>query len=271
MKVIAAQHNIKKFADFDEYKEYYVKKISAAKEKGAELYVLPEYSGLELTFTEGELAKQIEDIQKYIPQYKAFWKKLADDTSMVLQPGSVLEGSGQYHNRAYIFFPGKEPQFQDKMQLTSYEKKLGFIKKGTEVKVFEDIFGINICYDSEFPEYAKKQAHAGVKILLVPSCTETMHGLTRVQISCRACAIQNQFYVVNSSSVGYSEASDICDVSTGSSGIYSPADAGFPQDGIINHGALERELEVGAELNLSKIDSIRRHGATHNFEDGKTL
>ncbi len=271
MKVIASQHNIKKFSGFEEYKKYYSEKISAAKHKGAELYVLPEYSGLELIFTEGELQQQIEDMQNLLPQYIEFWKHLAHINAMILQPGSVLEGRGTYNNRAYIFFPDKEHGFQDKMQLTAYEKKLGFVKKGDELKVFEQIFGINICYDSEFPDYSKSLAQRGVKVLLVPSCTETMHGLTRVQISCRASAIQNQFYVINSASVGYSEACDICDVSTGISGIYSPADAGFPQDGIINHGSLNRELEVGAELNLTKIDSIRRHGATHNFEDGKDI
>ena len=271
MKVIAAQHNIKKFASFDEYKKYYSEKISSAKHKGAELYVLPEYSGLELIFTAAGLQEQIEDMQKLLPEYIEFWKHLAHVNAMILQPGSILEGKGEYYNRAYIFFPNKEPDFQDKMQLTEYEKKLGFVKKGTELKIFEEIFAINICYDSEFPEYAKSLAHKGVKVLLVPSCTETMHGLTRVQISCRALAIQNQFYVINAASVGYSEACDICDVSTGISGIYGPSDAGFPQDGIINHGSLNRELEVGAELNLTKIDSIRRHGTTHNFEDGKTV
>lgn len=273
MKIISAQHNIKKFSNFDEYKKYYSEKISAAKDKGAELYILPEYSGLELIFTEGELEKQVKELQRYLPEYLEFWKELSKNNNMILQPGTILAAAndGKYFNRAYIFFPGKEADHQDKLQLTAYEKKLGFISKGNGVKVFGDIFGINICYDSEFPEYAKTLAHKGVKILLVPSCTETAHGLTRVQISCRASAIQNQFYVITSSTVGYSETSDICDVSVGISGFYSPADAGFPQDGILTFGSMDREQEVGAELNLAKIDSIRRHGATHNYEDGKNI
>ena len=68
MKVIAAQHNIKKFANISEYKDYYTNKINAAKAKGAELYVLPEYCGLELTFTEGETSAQVAAIQEHADQ-----------------------------------------------------------------------------------------------------------------------------------------------------------------------------------------------------------
>lgn len=75
--------------------------------------------------------------------------------------------------------------WQDKLQLTGFEKKTGVIDAGDALKVF-DIdglrVGVAICYDSEFPLPVRAQYEAGARLRVVPSCTDTAAGATRVRV-----------------------------------------------------------------------------------------
>src|SRR3546814_4915156 len=45
---------------------------------------------------------------------------------------------------------------------------------------------------SEFPLPVRAQREAGVRLLLVPSCTDTQAGATRVRVGCMARALENR-------------------------------------------------------------------------------
>ncbi|MCU7372935.1 hypothetical protein PEC18_19285 [Paucibacter sp. O1-1] len=83
---------------------------------------------------------------------------------------------------------------QDKLTLTGFERACGVIEAGDALHVFDTAhgrIGVAICYDSEFPLYARALREAGVR-LLVPSCTDTPAGATRVRVGCQARALENQ-------------------------------------------------------------------------------
>jgi predicted amidohydrolase len=126
---------------------------------------------------------------------------------------------------------------------------------------------INVCYDSEFPLFARRQAEAGALMVLVPSCTDTLAGYHRVRIGCRARALENQFYVVQSVLLGKCAWSELIDENTGAAGIYGPVDIGFPSDGRIAEGSLDQAGWVYGELELHRSGAIRHAGHTTNFAD----
>ncbi len=69
---------------------------------------------------------------------------------------------------------------------------------GNNLKVFDTDcgkIGIMICYDVEFPEYARILADQGMNILFVPFLTDTQNGYTRVRHCAMARAIENECYV----------------------------------------------------------------------------
>jgi len=116
--------------------------------------------------------------------------------------------------------------------------------------------GIAVCYDSEFPLPVRAQREAGMRLLLVPSCTDTPAGATRVRIGCLARALENRCYVAQSVTAGEAEWSPALDVNTGEAGIYAPMDAGFPADGVVAQTTGEQQW-VLAEIDPGLFESNR--------------
>jgi predicted amidohydrolase len=245
---------------------------SAAHENHSKLLALPEYAGMELCgWIAGSLEDQFAAIQNHLDDYIEFYQSLAQDYELYIQPGSLpVKVGSHYKNRAYFFGTNGEVSFQDKMMLTPGEVSLGNIVPGDKLQLFDTEFGkvgIAICYDSEFPLLAHAMAKAGARLILVPSCTESLHGYTRVSISCRARAIENQCYVANSYLIGKLTHCDYFSDHVGHAGIYSPADLGCPADGIILQSRSDKAEMLSAELDWNKLETIRQHGQTANFSD----
>ena len=154
--------------------------------------------------------------------------------------------------------------------MTRFENEQWLIKSGAELKCFDTEYGkiaISICYDSEFPLLARKQAEAGAVLILVPSCTDTLAGYHRVKIGCQARALENQCYVVQSPTVGNAPWSQAVDVNIGAAAVYTPVDRGFPDDGIAALGELNQNQWVFAELSLANIEAVRTQGQVFNYKD----
>ena len=92
--------------------------------------------------------------------------------------------------------------------------------------------GVLICYDSEFPLLARAQIEAGAQLLLVPSCTDSLHGYWRVRLAAQARALEGQCYAIQAPLVGNAEWSPAIDINRGAAGIFGPPDGAFPDDGI---------------------------------------
>ncbi|WP_367026944.1 carbon-nitrogen hydrolase family protein [Methylococcus sp. ANG] len=273
----AAQYDIGFLGDWAAYQEKAGRWVGEAAGNGARMLVFPEYFSMELAslFPEAvyrSLSGQLAEMQSVLPDFMMLYADLAEQHGIYILAGSfpVRQPDGGYRNRAFLFCPDGTPEFQDKLQMTRFENEQWLISPGKEIRTFDTEFGrigINICYDSEFPMIARRQVEMGANLILVPSCTDTVAGYHRVRIGCQARALENQCYVVQSPTVGSAPWSEAVDVNVGAAAIYTPVDYGYPDDGILAIGELNRPQWVYAEIDLGSIARVRETGQVFNYRD----
>ena len=276
MKVAVAKYPIQAPADFAAFAERQAAVLGAAAAQGARVAVLPEYLSLELaaTFdagTRADLHASLAAIQRYREDWLALYARLAASLDMYVVAGTFLlaQGNGRYRNRCDVFAPQGAHLWQDKLQLTGFEKGLGVIEGGDALKVF-DLDGVRtgvaVCYDSEFPLPVRAQAEAGARLLLVPSCTDTEAGATRVRVGCLARALENRLFVAQSVTAGEAPWSPALDINTGEGAIFAPMDRGLPADGVVTQTTGD-QVWVIAELDLDALDRSRADAQVANDRD----
>lgn len=185
--------------------------------------------------------------------------------------GSVpmLQGKRLFNVACFCHRSGKVEK-QAKLHPTPGEKADWDMKGGDKLRVIDSDagrVGMLICYDVEFPEPVRVLAAMGIDILFVPFWTDSRQGYQRVRYCAQARAIENELYVVLAGSVGTMPQLPCLDVQYGQSAIFSPSDFGFPQDAIISEASLNVETLLVAELELQKLDRVRKQGAVRNSED----
>ena len=276
MKVAVAKYPIQAPADFAAFAERQAAVLGAAAAQGARVAVLPEYLSLELaaTFdagTRADLHASLAAIQRYREDWLALYARLAASLDMYVVAGTFLlaQGNGRYRNRCDVFAPQGAHLWQDKLQLTGFEKGLGVIEGGDALKVF-DLDGVRtgvaVCYDSEFPLPVRAQAEAGARLLLVPSCTDTEAGATRVRVGCLARALENRLFVAQSVTAGEAPWSPALDINTGEAAVFAPMDRGFPADGVVAQTAGDQAWAI-ADLDLDALDRSRADAQVANDRD----
>lgn len=243
MKVAVARYEVQAPADFEAFANRQDVLLAQAAAQGARIAVLPEYLSLELgaTFdaaTRGDLHRSLAALQRHHDDWLRLFASLADRHGLLVLAGTFLldVGGGRYRNRAYVFGPRGTSAFQDKLQLTGFEKRTGVIEPGDALHVFEHAglrFGVAVCYDIEFPLPVRAQREAGARLLLVPSCTDTAAGATRVRVGCLARALENRCFVAQAVTAGEAPWSPALDVNTGEAAVYAPMDVGLPDDGVL--------------------------------------
>lgn len=276
MKVAVAKYPIQAPADFAAFAERQAAVLGAAAAQGARVAVLPEYLSLELAATldagtQADLHASLAAIQRYREDWLALYARLAASLDMYVVAGTFLlaHGDGRYRNRCDVFAPQGAHLWQDKLQLTGFEKGLGVIEGGDALKVF-DLDGVRtgvaVCYDSEFPLPVRAQAEAGARLLLVPSCTDTEAGATRVRVGCLARALENRLFVAQSVTAGEAPWSPALDINTGEAAVFAPMDRGFPADGVVAQTAGDQAWAI-AELDLDALDRSRADAQVANDRD----
>lgn len=138
---------------------------------------------------------------------------------------------------------------------------------GGPLRVFDTALGrigVLICYDSEFPLLGRALVEAGAEILLVPSCTDTLAGFTRVRVGAMARALEGQCITVHSPTVGLCDFCPAVDENVGAAAIYGPPDRGFPETGILAETALNTPGWAMAEVDLETVRAVRRNGQVLN-------
>jgi len=277
VKIATAQYDISFLGSWQEYQTKVERWVENAVSQQAKILLFPEYASMELASLFGQeiyssLSKQLLALQSLLDDYIKLYQGLAQKHQCYIQAGTfpVEIEPEVYRNRAYLFWPDGRFDFQDKIMMTRFENEQWLIKKGQELKCFDTEFGkvaINICYDSEFPLLARKQAEAGATLILVPSCTDTVAGFHRVKIGCQARALENQCYVAQACLVGEAPWSEAVDINVGSAGVYTPVDRGFPDNGILVSGVLNKVEWVFAELELASVTTVREQGQVFNYRD----
>ncbi|WP_027150847.1 carbon-nitrogen hydrolase family protein [Methylobacter tundripaludum] len=277
VKIATAQYDISFLENWSSYQSKVERWVVEAAEQDAKILLFPEYASMELASLFGEavyssLSRQLAAMQSLLDDYLDLFRSLAKKYQCIIQSGTfpVKTASGAYRNRAYLFMPDGQIDYQDKLMMTRFENEQWLIQKGEELRYFDTEYGriaINVCYDSEFPMLARKQVEAGANLILVPSCTDTLAGYHRVKIGCQARALENQCYVAQSTLVGDAPWSEAVDVNIGAAAIYTPVDRGFPDNGILAEGKLNAVQWVIAEVSLSACGTVREQGQVFNYRD----
>jgi predicted amidohydrolase len=270
VRIAVARYDIAAPADFDAFAARQRDWLREAADAGARIAVLPEYLSLELAATfdpevRADLARSLAAIQPLRARWCALYAGLARALSMHVVAGSFLLDVSEagarprYRNRADLFTAGGGHGWQDKLQLTGFEKAVGTIEPGDALKVFtlDGVrVGIAVCYDIEFPLPVRAQREAGARLLLVPSCTDTEAGAHRVRTGCQARALENRCHVAQSVTAGRADWSPALDVNTGDAAVYVPMDTGFPADGVLARGAPGQRW-VLADVDPDVFDATR--------------
>jgi predicted amidohydrolase len=205
------------------------------------LVIFPEYAALEAAFygdvsldARGWMRRGADHFARYCDGIRA----LVAETGATILGGSGFAGSGKsFVNRALFCAPEGEV-FIEKHMPTPYERALN-MAAGRPGPVIDTRFGkiaVLICYDSEFPLLAHRYVEAGAEILLVPSCTDTEQGASRVEIGCRARALEGQCLVAMAPLVGEIKHCEVIDVNLGQARVFCAPDVGAPDDGVLAHG-----------------------------------
>ncbi|NBV75254.1 MAG: amidohydrolase [Methylococcaceae bacterium] len=276
-RIASAQYDISFLANWEEFVDKTNRWVNDAVQNQANILLFPEYACMELAslFPQeiySSLSGQLDALQSLLPEFQALFSQLACQHDIYIQAGTfpVKHENGEFRNHALLFGPEGLIGSQEKLTMTRFENEQWHISRGLEIKVFETRYGkiaINICYDSEFPVYARKQIELGANLILVPSCTDTEAGYYRVRIGCQARALENQCYVVQASLVGLAEWSEAVDVNCGAAAIYTPVDRGFPDNGILAIGEYNQVQWVYADFDLAAIEKVRLEGQVFNYKD----
>lgn len=252
---------------------------AAADAGGVDMAVLPEYGSMALASVlgaaiYGDLHAQLDALQALRDDYLAVYRGLARTHGIYILAGSFpvrLEGGG-YRNRAYFCAPDGGLAYQDKIQMTRFEREDWDIGGSDALSVFDTAHGpvgVAICYDIEFPLIARQQVEAGALLILCPSCTDTRAGYERVRLGARARAMENQVFVAQSPTVGRADWSPAVDLNIGRAALYGPVDRGFPDDGVVaeSDAAEGTGAWLHVTLDLDGLARVRQDGQVRNHRD----
>ncbi|MEZ5754158.1 MAG: carbon-nitrogen hydrolase family protein [Paracoccaceae bacterium] len=276
MKIAAAAYPLSFFPDFAAYEAKLSAWVAEAVGQGAELLVFPEYGAMELASLGG--AEVAADLERALVEVAAH-RGAVDGVHLRLAAAHgvhILGASGPVYpglgarpvNRATLYGPGGIVGHQDKQIMTRFERETWVVEPGAGLPVFDTPLGrigVLICYDSEFPLLARRLVEAGAEVILVPSCTDTLAGFTRVRVGAMARALEGQCITVHSPTVGLAEWCPAVDENVGAAAIYGPPDRGFPPTGIFTETALNAPGWAVAEVDLAAVREVRRDGGVLNL------
>ncbi|MBC2666587.1 carbon-nitrogen hydrolase family protein [Novosphingobium flavum] len=271
--IAAAQYPVEALAGREAYADKLAAWVGEAAGAGADLLVFPEYGAMELASldpaTMGSLAGSLESVSALLDWVDGLHADLARRHGVHILAASApcLQSDGNYVNRARLFAPSGKVGVQDKLVMTRFEREEWHVSPGAPLRLFETALGrigVTICYDSEFPLLARALAEAGCEILLVPSCTDTLAGYWRVRLGAQARALEGQMVAVQAPTVGEAAWSPAIDVNRGAAGIFGPPDRGFPEDGVVALGEMDRAGWVMAKVDLALVAAVRADGAVLN-------
>jgi len=274
LRLALAQYPITAPTHLDQFWTKLESVLGDAAAGGAQMAVLPEYASMDVAACfpgAGTPGGELAAVSQAAPALLAGFRDAARRHKIWLLPGSLpWANGGRVVNRAPLIDPLGRLATQEKSVMTRFEAESWGVSPGVPPRIFASDWGtvgIAICYDVEFPQLVRAQAEAGAWLILVPSCTDSLHGFNRVRLSARARALENQCFVAISPTVGLAPALASVDENHGYAAVYGPVDRGFPADGVIARGVLDEAGLVFADLEPDSLATVRAEGAVRNFRD----
>jgi predicted amidohydrolase len=281
MRVAAANYPITYHDSLESWKKHVEKWVAELAGKSVDIALFPEYGSIELvSLLSKELQKdayrQIRSLDEFIEPFIRLYSDLSKKYGIILVAPSIpVSEDGKMINRVFVLSPNGATGYQDKLFMTPFESnEWGVSAAKPELTLFNTSkgnFGIQICYDSEFPIGSQELARAGADLLLVPSCTETIRGATRVHVGSRARAIENQCYTIVSQTIGEALWTPAVDYNYGYCGAYSTPDVGLPELGILQTGEHQKSGWMIQDFDLTLLERVREEGGVLNYKDSGHL
>jgi len=275
VRVAAVQLQARTLRDTDQFYANVDYFVNIASEYGADFVVFPEHFTLQLLSCEATELPPEQAIQRTSQHTAEFVERLR--AMAIGRAINIVGGShatempdGDIHNVSYIFLRDGTVHTQEKLHPTPDERSTWHIRGGDTVDVIDTDcgpVGVLICYDSEFPEAARRLADQGARIIFVPYNTDTRHGHLRVRYCCQARAVENQCYVVTAGMVGNLDNVSNIDIQYAQSAILTPCDFPFARDGIAAEASENVEMIIVADLNLATVQWARAQGSVRNLRD----
>ncbi|MEO6878383.1 MAG: carbon-nitrogen hydrolase family protein [Gemmatimonadaceae bacterium] len=279
LRVATLQYLLRPVQDFAAFRDQVTALVETAADYGCGLVVFPEYFTVQLLTmggTDRPMREQIRELSKYRDAVVELLSALAKEHQIYVVGGTipVADEAGVVRNVCHIVGPTGDMATQEKLHMTRFEREEWDVSSGRQLTVIDTEFGamaVAICYDVEFPEVARVAARAGARVLVVPSCTDDRQGFLRVRYCAQARAIENQMYVIQSSTVGSLPTVPAVHLNYGQAAILTPSDFQFSRDGILAEGNVNQEMMVIGEIDLNSILEARSRGTVIPlFDSGQT-
>jgi predicted amidohydrolase len=276
VRVAALQYFVRPVTSFSQFSDQVEALAATARDYRCRLLVFPEYFTVQLLTLAGvkrPIDVQIRELAGQVDAFVELMAGLAKRSGLYIVAGTipVLE-DGRVFNQSFFFSPHGASAFQRKIHTTRFESEEWDVSSGSRLRVFETDFGvvaIAICYDIEFPELSRAAAMRGAQVLVVPSCTDDRMGFLRVRYCAHARAVENQCYVVCSSTVGSLPMVPAVSLNWGQAGILTPCDFAFARDGVLAEGSPNLESMVIGDLRLDAVAESRRSGTVLPLRDSR--
>ena len=275
VRLATVQLQARAVADFDEFLKHIEYFVDVASDYESDFVVFPELFTLSLLSFEKDKLTPMEAIDRLTEHTEPLVDALS--TMALAYNVNIIGGShptrtedGEIQNIAYVCLRDGSVHAQEKIHPTPNEAYWWRIQGGDEVSVIQTDcgpIGVLICYDSEFPELARRLVDEGAKIIFTPFCTDTRQGYMRVRYCCQARAIENQCFVVMSGNVGNLPGVDNMDIQYAQSCIITPCDFPFARDGVAAEASENIEALTIADVNLSDLTWARAEGTVQNLND----
>jgi len=275
VRVGVIQYQQRKISSFDEFRQQVEYFIDALANYKADFAVLPELFSLQLLSIKNEKIPSTEAIahlSTYSDSIKEMLSELAVNYNINIIGGShpTRDGDGNIQNVCYVCLRDGSVHSQAKIHPTPNERYWWNIRGGSDLSVIMTDcgpIGVNICYDSEFPELARHLVDQGMLMLFVPFCTDERKSYLRVRYCGQARAIENQCYTILAGNVGNLPKVDNMDIQYAQSCILSPCDFPFARDGVAADTTPNVEMVALADLRLDVLIQARRAGTVQNLKD----
>ncbi|MDQ4078556.1 MAG: carbon-nitrogen hydrolase family protein [Chloroflexota bacterium] len=293
--VAAVQPRWRRYGQESEMRAEMTRFLRLARDKGADVAVFPELTGLMLS---GPLAREMkgtlqrkagflerllssfggapelagvlpmlitEHAEELTGRYIHFWCELAREYRMVIVAGTLLAETeeGVIQHRAGVFDKdGGLLGWQPKLHLTAEESAVASV--GDTLTPFDTAFGrlgVLVGNDILFPELARALAYRGCIGILHPTLARDDDAWRRHQMVAKARAQENQLFIAQSFLIGTDDifvgpSKEVA----GRSSVLAPIELSIRGDGVMGMiGAEKVEGVVTGEWNTASLRNLWEH------------
>ncbi|HVL79432.1 MAG TPA: GNAT family N-acetyltransferase [Sphingomicrobium sp.] len=275
VRIATCQLQARAVASFEEFLRNVEYFVDVAADYQSDFIVFPELFTLQLLSYEKKPLSPVEAIEKlstYTPEIRKALAEMAMRFNINIIGGShpTRTSDGDIQNVAFVCLRDGAVHEQEKIHPTPNERYWWNIKGGESIDAIptdRGPVGVLICYDSEFPELARRLVDQGARIIFTPFCTDSRQAYLRVRYCCQARAVENQCFVVMSGNVGNLPNVENMDIQYAQSCILTPCDFPFARDGIAAEATENVETLTISEVNLADLSWARAEGTVRNLAD----